>query len=265
MTPEQFDRWLDFATRMARVVYRGRRPKPGCPGVRWVTQQVKSFILNDVPECDRVCIRDWDGSDPYPEGHEFHRIERKSGCHFCSKDKQNHFVPGPGCDKCEGGWYVQRSHPCGVGDMMREWETETLYYHWRGYLTPQEQKLLDEGVRGEGGSLRPLTDEEREGLRDAVCDRWSDPVRACVRAGLDVASSPSAGVAGITAGQVRQMFKSGKVPDWVKDFFEGHETHVVTGEIPGVGLLTKKVRGKRPNRKFKTRFDSFHNSHEVWL
>jgi hypothetical protein len=45
-------------------------------------------------------------------------------------------------------------------------------------------------------------------------DQWGNPIRCCVRAGLDVASSPSAGVVGFSAGDVRTMYPEG-VPSWV--------------------------------------------------
>ncbi len=49
-------------------------------------------------------------------------------------------------------------------------------------------------------------------------DQWDEqyggPVRCCIRAGLDMASAPSAGVVGFTAGDLRRMFPEG-VPEWV--------------------------------------------------
>jgi hypothetical protein len=45
-------------------------------------------------------------------------------------------------------------------------------------------------------------------------DQWLGPVRCCIRAGIDFACEPSAGVLGFTAGTVRRMYPDG-VPDWV--------------------------------------------------
>ena len=45
-------------------------------------------------------------------------------------------------------------------------------------------------------------------------DQWGGPVHCCIRAGLDFASAPSAGVIGFTAGDLRRMYPEG-VPDWV--------------------------------------------------
>lgn len=49
---------------------------------------------------------------------------------------------------------------------------------------------------------------------DRVIERWMGPAMCCVRAGLDMASEPSAGVVGFTAGDLRRMYPEG-VPDWV--------------------------------------------------
>ena len=53
-------------------------------------------------------------------------------------------------------------------------------------------------------------------------EQWIGPIRCCVRAGLDIAASPSAGVVGFTAGDVRTMYPEG-VPDWVQNglWYEG--------------------------------------------
>jgi len=44
--------------------------------------------------------------------------------------------------------------------------------------------------------------------------QWFGPVRCCIRAGVDMACEPSAGVIGFSAGDVRRMYPEG-VPDWV--------------------------------------------------
>lgn len=53
-------------------------------------------------------------------------------------------------------------------------------------------------------------------------DRWrwpfADELHCCLRAGLDVAASPSAGVLGFRVGDLRRMFPDG-LPDWVAAFF----------------------------------------------
>lgn len=48
--------------------------------------------------------------------------------------------------------------------------------------------------------------------------RFGDMLSACVRAGFDVAVSPSLGVIGFTAGDLRDAC-GGETPDWVVGFF----------------------------------------------
>ena len=50
-------------------------------------------------------------------------------------------------------------------------------------------------------------------------NRFANQVSCCIRAGLDQASSPSAGVLGFTVGDLRRMYPSG-IPGWVTDGFE---------------------------------------------
>jgi hypothetical protein len=57
-------------------------------------------------------------------------------------------------------------------------------------------------------------EDEKPGVYDKARNRWVGPVACCVRAGLDMASEPSAGVIGFTAGDVRRMYPEG-VPAWV--------------------------------------------------
>ena len=52
------------------------------------------------------------------------------------------------------------------------------------------------------------TDRERERWDDL----WGRRISCCIRAGLDMASEPSAGVAGFTVGDLRRMY-AGRVPD----------------------------------------------------
>ena len=43
---------------------------------------------------------------------------------------------------------------------------------------------------------------------------WGSRVRCCIRAGLDLAAQPSAGVAGFTVGDLRRMYR-GTIPAWI--------------------------------------------------
>lgn len=52
--------------------------------------------------------------------------------------------------------------------------------------------------------------------------RWTDRVTCCLRAGLDLASSPSAGVLGFDVCDLRRMYK-GNIPNWIDKDFENPE------------------------------------------
>lgn len=66
---------------------------------------------------------------------------------------------------------------------------------------------------------------------DEIIEKWMGPARCCVRAGLDMACEPSAGVVGFTAGDIRRMYPDG-VPDWV--FPPGERLHYwLSDEING--------------------------------
>ena len=52
-----------------------------------------------------------------------------------------------------------------------------------------------------------------------VQTRFEMQVSSCVRAGLDVAVTPSAGVVGFDVGTLQQMY-DGKIPAWITEWFE---------------------------------------------
>lgn len=64
-----------------------------------------------------------------------------------------------------------------------------------------------------------LSDSESQ--YEKAYERFVSPVACCVRAGLDVACAPSAGVIGFTVGDIRSMYPEG-VPAWIAAFFEGN-------------------------------------------
>jgi hypothetical protein len=70
-------------------------------------------------------------------------------------------------------------------------------------------------------------------------DLWGVRIRCCLRAGMDCAVGPSAGVMGFTAGDLRRMYR-GKVPDWVMGT-EPLEIQHWDGVVPGIGLIPGKV------------------------
>lgn len=153
MTEQQFERWQDFALRMARTCYRTARR----PSTKWIVQVLQDFFdrLDDV---DVSLIVNWDNS---------------SGHGYCVSDMLMELLddyaasPGP-CRACSTGDYGAE---CCCQKMR------ALYYEQWG-------------------------------------EQWGGPAHCCIRAGLDRASAPSAGVVGFTAGDVRRMYPEG-VPDWV--------------------------------------------------
>lgn len=63
-------------------------------------------------------------------------------------------------------------------------------------------------------------------------EQWGGPVRCCIRAGIDVAVSPSAGVVGFCIGDLRRMFPDG-LPDWVSSYVAGgFDPGVIVSDIP---------------------------------
>jgi hypothetical protein len=149
MNREQFDRWKDFALRMARTVY---SPTMRDPSRKWIIEQVEEFLA--WMEDDYLRITDWDST---------------------WADSPPHY------------------YPC-VSDEMSRFEWDRLPY-----------------------SVRKLEGEDGEKFEEGQ-ERWFGPIRCCVRAGLDMASEPSAGVVGFTLGDLRKMYPEG-LPDWLAGGF----------------------------------------------
>lgn len=66
-------------------------------------------------------------------------------------------------------------------------------------------------------------------------EKWGARVRCCIRAGLDCASAPSAGVAGFTVGDLRRMYPHG-IPEWVFSDWKAAKTN------KPVDLNSKKIK-----------------------
>lgn len=76
--------------------------------------------------------------------------------------------------------------------------------------------------------------ENKHGV-EVVRGRFGDMLSACVRAGFDVAVSPSGGVIGFTVGDLRDIF-DGSIPDWVASHFEDPAAVLAAGRDEGVWL-----------------------------
>ena len=85
---------------------------------------------------------------------------------------------------------------------------------------------------------------------------WGDRIRCCIRAGVDMAVSPSMGVMGFTAGDLRRMYR-GKVPSWIMGD-EPLEVQHWDGVVPGVGLVPGK-------RELNGKFEDVSDDAEIWL
>lgn len=213
MTPEQYERWKDFSVRMAKTAFRRNR-RPSSHDIIGMVEDFFASIEGYGFEYDPesiCCIRSWDHSDPYPEGHAYRRIERQYICGCCYP---NGYGAGTqpatnDCPHCHGtGQCDAYAAPMCVSDFV----TESFYESW---------------IPDYWG----LDEDHYEQARD----QWAGPPECCIRAGLDCAASPSMGVVGFTAGDIRRMYPDG-VPEWVKG--DGSwDTVPIKGVVPGVGFV----------------------------
>lgn len=224
ITPIQFERWKDFSLRMARTCFKHRR----VPSAKEITENVEHFFDCLDPE-DLLSIVDWDHSDAYPEGSSRYQRTMRAACWHCSKT--GHGKRLPDCQyHCEDGQIFDYAHAQYVTDMCSGHAESWNPYYWED-LSGREYEKRDEQFCG--------------------------PVLCCIRAGLDLAVAPSAGVMGFTAGDIRRMYPEG-VPEWVTGGDEKWDAQHFVGVIPGVGLIPGKTE---PNGTFA----SLPDSAGVWL
>lgn len=182
MTNEQYERWKDFALRMAKTCFKHRRK----PTWKEILENVNHFFDCLDPE-DIPCIVDWDNSNHYSETSPYYSRTHRTSCWHCHGSKK------ADCPyHCEDGQIYDYAGSMCVGDMCCEKAEYWNPYYWTD------------------------SDDEYEKRDEQFCS----PVRCCLRAGLDMASAPSAGVMGFTAGDLRKMYPDG-VPDWLKDELNG--------------------------------------------
>lgn len=234
MTNEEYDHWKDFAVRMAKTAFsRNRRPY-------WyeILDMVEDFFgsidgygFEYDPE-SICCIRSWDSSDPYPEGHAYRRIERQytCGCRYPNGYGVGIQPATSDCPHCNGtGRCDEYAAPMCVSDFI----VESFYESW---------------IPNYWG----LDGEHYEQARD----QWTGPAICCIRAGLDFAGEPSMGVIGFTAGDVRRMYPDG-IPGWVTGD-KPWETIPVKGVIPGIGFVPGDPI---PNGMF----DALPDDADIWM
>ena len=220
MTNEQYDRWKDFAIRMATACYAAARRPSGA----WILGVVEEwFDLFDLFDLDDIpTILDWDNSTVYPEGHPCRRRESQLSYCDCAGYRFTNNTPNPECPECNGhGTHYALIEGPLIGDMMSEF--------LEGYYPGVGECSVCLGDDDEGECFCDTKDIM---AYDQWCDQWGGPVCCCVRAGLDLACSPSMGVVGFTAGDIRRMYPEG-VPEWVAPPGE-RLTHWRTGEPNGL-------------------------------
>jgi hypothetical protein len=153
MNLTQYNRWKDFALRMARVIYaESVQPTSG-----WIVEKVEHYF-SDLEMCQGLEV-----------------LELTTAWDQAGKD----------------GF-----HPC---DYMAEKEYD---------LMPQWMLFTYNETENE---IKAFEAECRERFDEV----FFAPVRCCVRAGIDLACDPSAGVLGFTIGCIRKMYPEG-VPDWIE-------------------------------------------------
>ena len=200
MTNEQYDRWLDFALRMAKTCFLNLRR----PDSKWIVEKVEQFF-DEIDYVDIPCIVDWDRSNKYPVGNPRYCRRLRTKCWDCR---------GIGCDKpyCENGSVYDYAGPYCAGDMVSEFLSNYVPRFVCGKCRC-ECRWSDKDNCPKCSKECCCDDTDQLGYYQ-WSDQWGGPVRCCVRAGLDMASSPSTGVVGFTAGDIRRMYPEG-VPSWV--------------------------------------------------
>lgn len=207
MKNEQYDRWKDFSLRMVRTCYHGNRR----PTSRWITEVVANYF-DCIDERDVPCIVNWDHSDPHEES-THGRESRRSYC-GCDGYRHEHGTPNPECPECGGSGLHYALHSgrlvcCDVDEFLAD--------NYRGNA-PDCEACLGEfrqyATYARGRDPKCRCDDIEDRYYEQWDEQWGGPVHCCIRAGLDFAAGPSAGVLGFTAGDVRRMYPEG-VPEWV--------------------------------------------------
>jgi hypothetical protein len=235
MTPDQYERWEDFARRMARTCFLANRR----PTSWWIEEVVQEFFdgfaADDIP-----CVVNWDRSVEYPEGNPRREREYQQTyccCHGKRRKGQDErgkvsVIPDPDCPECHGsGVHRAWMQPWCVSDMVSE-----HLDGYRGYVPGCR------ACRTYADEMECRCDEIEHLYYEQWDDQWGGPVHSCIRAGLDFASEPSLGVLGFTAGDLRRMYPEG-VPDWVfapnerLEYWPSGDLNGVFAELPDTASM----------------------------
>jgi hypothetical protein len=190
VTPEQYERWKDFALRMARTCWQGQRR----PDTEWIVEKVEEFFEAYYPDADEAeDVKSWD----HTEGKGVYGVGDNMS-DFAHEQRER-----------PGYWTIKDSDT----DRIRAYKKRLVA---RG--------LSDEDVEAKVAKFEERLDESFDDREDQAFEQWDDqwmgPVRCCIRAGLDTAATPSGGVVGFTVGDLRRMYPDG-LPNWIHDAYEG--------------------------------------------
>lgn len=98
---------------------------------------------------------------------------------------------------------------------------------------PRHAMLVTDMCKEHEDGWNPHYWEDRTDAQiDRHYERFVSPVVCCIRAGLDMAVSPSAGVMGFTAGDLRAMYPDG-LPDWITGGTNHRWSYWLSGEVNG--------------------------------
>lgn len=192
MNLEQYERWKDFAVRMAKTAFKNDRR----PDAAWILERVEDAFssLDFEPRWVEV-IESWDHNADNTE-HFSYVCDWLTD--LCYEDSDH-----------PGFWWIKRLKD-GQRPTQRKGEDPDLWWQRRDAHEAEYDKRLDRWDEKY---------EDRDTMaHDRFEDDWYGPVRCCLRAGLDLACEPSAGVLGFTVGTLREMYPEG-IPGWIADGF----------------------------------------------
>jgi len=131
---------------------------------------------------------------------------------------------------------IERIVSCGL-DTVADWDQSVqhgpgFHDHYQSASASANDYLWDNRYKFE----RYINGEP-----EVIRGRFGDMLLACVRAGFDVAVSPSAGVVGFTVGDLRDIF-DGTIPDWIADHFSEPAALRSAPATDGVWLYRKNAK-----------------------
>jgi hypothetical protein len=175
MTQTVNERWVDFSTRMAKACYADSEQ----PNLEWILDSLDR-IFTEIKD-DLSLYTSWDDTEPYPEGHKYYNPKNPT------------------------------NRPLLLSSLISESIENEIYIIIHRHSTEKESRVLEK-LWERRNKDRWL--EAYDNLRNQIVERWSSPVHCCLRAGIDVAKSPSAGVVGFVVGDLKKMYPEG-IPDWI--------------------------------------------------